>query len=80
MDDIDHDLEKPVEQLHNLTGSLVGYQRGGSDQVDEKHCDVALLTAYLGIVLQGATRHLFAHIPAEFLADAMPLSQAMPAM
>src|SRR5262249_37950483 len=80
MDDIDHDLEKLIEQLHNLAGSLAGHQRGGSDQVDEQHCDVALLTARLGIVLQSATRHVFAHIPAELLAEAAPLRHATPTM
>ena len=45
------------------------------DQVDEKHCDVALLAAELGAALQRSARHILADVAAEQVSQTLTFGQ-----
>ncbi len=75
VDGVDDNAEELVEQADDVGGGDGRRELCRPDQVDEKHCDVALLAAELGAALQGAAGHVLTDVAAEQVTQPLPLGE-----
>ena len=74
-DGVDDHPEELVEQADDLGGRTGRRQLCRADEVDEKHGDVAFLTAEFGAAFQRAAGDVLADVAAEQVAQPLPLGE-----
>ena len=74
-DGVHHDPEEPVEQADHLLRSPGRRQLRGPDQVDEQHCDLALLAPELGPPFQRPPGDVLSDLAAEHVTHPFPFGQ-----
>lgn len=72
VDLLDDDREEPVEQFDDLDRWQRADQSGGLDDIDEKHCHMALFSAQRGPLQFGRRRDFAPDVAAEQIAHPLP--------
>ena len=72
---VDDDPEELVEQFDDFAGWTGRGQLGRTDQVDEQHRDIALLTAEFGAPFQGSSGDVLPDIAAEEVTHPLALAE-----
>src|SRR5258708_12802684 len=78
IDGVDYNTEELVEQADDLGRGDGRRELRRPHEVDEKHCDVALLATELGAALKGAAGHVPTAIAAGQIPQPFPFAEIPP--